>query len=135
MNNFKFIEKSYNNKNLEGIWQTEIKVMIKCWLRNSKKENMLRGILINILNKEKLSVEEALRETIKAIGIKSFADKSNLSIQVVSDFSSQRQKWSTDKLARHIKDVFKCDISRHLRQYLFVNFCNVWIFLFIFFPF
>ena len=54
--------------------------------------------LINIIKKEKLHLDEALRETIKAMGLKSFSDKSGLSIQAVSDFVAERQKWSMDKI-------------------------------------
>ena len=86
----------------------------KVLAKKFKKREYAQGYLINILDKEKLSVEEALRETIKAMGIKSFSDKSNLSIQAISDFVSQRQKWSTDKLSRHIKDVFKLKVKLSL---------------------
>jgi len=72
-----------------------------------KNSKYARLYLINIIEKEKLPVDEALRETIKAMGLKSFADKSSLSIQAVSDFVAERQKWSMDKISNHIKDVFK----------------------------
>ena len=73
-----------------------------------------QAYLINILKKEKLPIEEALCETIKAMGLKAFADKANLSIQAVSNFVSKRQKWSTDKIALHIKDVFKLKVKLSL---------------------
>ncbi len=75
-----------------------------------KKPKYARGYLLNIIEREKLSVDEALRETIKAMGLKYFADKSGLSIQAVSDFVSGRQKWSMDKLSNHIEDVFKLKV-------------------------
>ena len=75
-----------------------------------KKSKYARGYLINIIENEKLSVDEALRETIKAMGLKYFSDKSGLSIQAVSDFVSNRQKWSMDKLSHHIEDVFKLKV-------------------------
>ena len=48
--------------------------------------------LINIIKKEKLPLDEAFCETIKAMGLKSFSDKSGLSIQAVSDFVAERPK-------------------------------------------
>ena len=70
--------------------------------------------LINIIKKEKLPLDEALRETIKAMGLKSFSDKSGLSIQAVSDFVAERQKWSIDKISSHIKDVFNLKVKLSL---------------------
>ena len=79
--------------------------------RKFRKPAYAQGYLINIIKREKLPVEEALRETIKAMGLKSFADKSGLSIQSVSDFVSKRSKWSMEKLATHVKQVFKLKVE------------------------
>ena len=73
-----------------------------------------QSYLIHIIKKEKLSLDEALRETIKAMGLKSFSDKSGLSIQAVSDFVSKRQKWSMDKISNHIKEVFNLKVKLSL---------------------
>jgi len=51
-------------------------------------------------------LDVALRSTIHNMGIKAFADKSGLSLQAVSDFVAKRQRWSTDKMAKHILQVF-----------------------------
>ena len=56
-------------------------------------------------------MNEALCETIKAMGLKNFSDKSGLSIQAVSDFVAERQKWSMDKLSTHIENVFKLKVK------------------------
>ncbi len=83
----------------------------------AKKFKNLRyaqGYLIHILEKEKLPVEKALRETIKAMGLKEFSNKSGLSIQAVSDFVAKRQKWSIDKLSICIKKVFRLKIKLSL---------------------
>ena len=74
-----------------------------------KFENLTyaQSYLLNIVNEEGLSIEMALRETIKAMGLQNFSNKSGLSIQAVSDFVHERQRWSIDKLAKHIEDVFK----------------------------
>lgn len=75
----------------------------------SKFENIkyAQGYLINIIESEGLALDESLRQTIKAMGLQQFSRKSNLSIQAVSDFVSKRQSWSTDKITRLIKKVFK----------------------------
>ena len=49
------------------------------------------------------------------MGLKSFSDKSGLSIQAVSDFVAERQKWSMDKISSHIKDVFKLKAKLSLK--------------------
>ncbi|MFN8369780.1 MAG: hypothetical protein U0T83_04040 [Bacteriovoracaceae bacterium] len=69
-----------------------------------------QGYLLNIMKSEKASINKALIETIKAMGLQNFANKSGLSIQSVSDFVQKRQKWSTDKLAKHIKKVFRLNV-------------------------
>ncbi|MCZ0932231.1 MAG: hypothetical protein OXJ52_03650 [Oligoflexia bacterium] len=76
-----------------------------------KNPRYAQSYLINIIKREKLSVESALRETIKAMGLKNFSDKSGLSLQAVSDFTSKRQKWSLDKISRHIKNVFNLEVK------------------------
>ena len=66
--------------------------------------------LFNIFVSENLSLSNALRETIKAMGLQKFSQKSGLSIQATSDFIAQRQKWSTDKLIKYIEQVFKLKV-------------------------
>ncbi len=70
-----------------------------------------QSYLLNIVENEGLYVDEALRETIKAMGLKNFADKAKLSVQAVSDFVAKRHKWSTDKLSKHISEVFHLKIK------------------------
>ena len=79
-----------------------------------KKLKYAQLYLINIIKKEKQPVEEALRETIKAMGLKNFSDKSGLSIQAISDFVAKRQKWSMDKISKHIKVVLKLKVKLSL---------------------
>ena len=73
--------------------------------------NYAQEYLLNMVDNEGLPVALALRECIKAMGLQSFAEKSGLSIQAISDFVSQRQKWSSDKLAKHISLVFKLKVK------------------------
>ena len=63
--------------------------------------------ITNLIDKEGLSLEEALRESIKSMGLQVFANKSGASIANVSDFVNQRRKWSTDTLIKHIERVFQ----------------------------
>jgi len=56
--------------------------------------------LINIPKKEKLNVEDALCETVKAMNLKSF-----------SNFVEKKQKWNMDKASNHIKNVFKLKVK------------------------
>ena len=83
-----------------------------------KFENLeyAKKYLLNIIDKEKLSVDDALCETIKAMGLQSFAEKSGLAIQAVSDFVNQRQKWSTDKITKHIEEVFRLKVKLSLED-------------------
>ena len=73
-----------------------------------KFENLeyARSYLLHIVEDEGASLDEALREVIRAMGLQSFSRKSKLSIQAVSDFVHKRQVWSTDKTIRHIEDIF-----------------------------
>jgi hypothetical protein len=82
----------------------------------SKFENLeyAQGYLLNIVESEELSIEEALRETIKAMGLQNFADKAELSIQGVSDFVSKRHKWSTEKISKLICKVFQLKVRTTL---------------------
>ena len=70
-----------------------------------------QAYLLNIVEEEDLPVDEALRETIKAMSLGVFAERSGQSIQAVSDFVSKRQKWSTDKLIKLIKLVFNLKVK------------------------
>ena len=65
-----------------------------------------RNYLLHITEEEGASLEDALREVIKAMGLKNFSQKSELSIQAVSDFVHERQAWSTNKTIRHLEEVF-----------------------------
>lgn len=76
-----------------------------------ENQEYAKGYLLNIVENEELPVDEALRETIKAMGLQRFSEKSGLSIQGVSDFVSKRQKWSTDKLTKHITQVFNLRVK------------------------
>lgn len=70
-----------------------------------------QAYITNLINNERLSLEEALRESIKSMGLQAFAEKAKISISYVSDFVNERRKWSTDNLIKYIKQVFKLKIK------------------------
>ena len=67
--------------------------------------------LSHIINEENLTIQESLAETIKAMGLKNFVNKSKLSIQDVSDFVAKRKKWSLEKSSKYIYKVFKLEVK------------------------
>ncbi len=66
-----------------------------------------QAYITNLINNEGLSLEEALRESIKSMGLQAFAEKAEISISYVSDFVNKRRKWSTDNLMKYIEQVFQ----------------------------
>ena len=70
-----------------------------------------QAYITNLINNEDLSLEDALRESIKSMGLQSFADKAGVSISYVSDFVNKRQKWSTDNLMKYIEQVFRLKVK------------------------
>lgn len=71
-----------------------------------KNPEYAKAYLLNIVEQEELSVDEALRETIKAMGLQNFSKKSGVSVQGVSDFVNKRKPWSTEKMTKLIDVVF-----------------------------
>ena len=70
-----------------------------------------QAYITNLINNEGLSLEEALLESVKSMGLQSFADKAEISISYVSDFVNKRRKWSTDNLMKYIEQVFELKIK------------------------
>ena len=70
-----------------------------------------QAYIANLINEEKMSLDEALRETIIAMGLQSFAEKADLSIQYVSDFVKKRKKFSTDSIVEYLHRVFNLKIK------------------------
>lgn len=70
-----------------------------------------QAYITNLINNERLSVDKALRESIKSMGLQAFADKAGISISYVSDFVNRRRKWSTDNIIKYIKKVFKLKLT------------------------
>ncbi len=70
-----------------------------------------QAYITNLINNEGLSLEDALRESIKSMGLQVFAEKAEISISYVSDFVNKRRKWSTDNLMKYIEQVFHLKIK------------------------
>ncbi len=66
-----------------------------------------QSYITHLINSENLSLEEALRESIKSMGLQAFATRAGVSISYVSDFVHGRRQWSTDSLIKHTEHVFK----------------------------
>ncbi|CBW26527.1 hypothetical protein BMS_1690 [Halobacteriovorax marinus SJ] len=70
-----------------------------------------REYLLNLVNEEELSLEDAISEVIKAMSLTKFAKLSGQSISQTSDFISKRQRWSSDKLIKITKKVFDLQVK------------------------
>ena len=62
--------------------------------------------IMNLINNEEISLEDALRETVIAMGLQVFSNKAGLSIQYVSDFVNKRKKFSTKSIDKYLQKVF-----------------------------
>lgn len=67
--------------------------------------------IMNLINAENMSLEEALRETIISMGLQAFADKAEISIQYVSDFVKGRRKFTTDTMDKYLHKAFGLKIK------------------------
>ncbi|MCF8057767.1 MAG: hypothetical protein K9K67_00615 [Bacteriovoracaceae bacterium] len=67
--------------------------------------------IMNLINKEGLPLDEALKETVKSMGLQNFANKAEISIQYVSDFVNSRKKLSTDTIDKYLQKVFNLKIK------------------------
>ncbi len=62
--------------------------------------------IMNLINGEGMSLEDALKETIISMGLQAFAKKANVSVQHISDFINERKKLSTDSIEKYLQKVF-----------------------------
>ena len=67
--------------------------------------------ILNLINEEGLSLEDALKETIISMGLKTFSTKAEVSIQYISDFINNRKKLSTDTMDKYLRKVFNLKIK------------------------
>ena len=65
-----------------------------------------QAYIINLIDSEGMDLEDALRETIIAMGLQEFANKTNLSIQYVSDFVNKRRKLSIETINKYLQSIF-----------------------------
>ena len=79
----------------------------------SKFENLefSQAYIMNLINEEEMNLGDALRETIISMGLKTFADKADLSIQYVSDFVKKRKSFSTNAIDQYLQRVFSLKVK------------------------
>ncbi len=70
-----------------------------------------QAYIMTLINDEEMSIDEALRETIIAMGLQPFADKAEISIQYVSDFVKKRKKFSTESIDKYLQKAFHLKIK------------------------
>ena len=80
-----------------------------------KNKKFAQAYIVNLVNEEGMSLEEALRETIVSMGLLVFANKAGVSIQYVSDFVAKRKTLSTDTIAKYLHKVFYLNVTMNLR--------------------
>ena len=65
-----------------------------------------QAYIINLIDNDGMELEDALRETIIAMGLQEFANKADLSIQYVSDFVNKRKKFSIETINKYLHSIF-----------------------------
>ena len=70
-----------------------------------------KAYIMSLINDEGLAPDQALRETIVAMGLQAFSKKSGLRIQYVSDFVNKRKKMTIKTLGKHLKKVFNLRVK------------------------
>ena len=79
-----------------------------------KNKEFAQTYVMNLVNKEGMSLEEALRETIISMGLRVFANKADVSIQHISDFVHKRKKISSKTTDKYLHKVFNLKIKINL---------------------
>ena len=67
--------------------------------------------LMILVNEEGMSLDEALREMIIAMGLQAFADKAGVSVQYISDFVNRRRKFTTETMGKYLQKAFDLRIK------------------------
>ena len=80
-----------------------------------KNKKFAQAYIVNLVNEEGMSLEEALRETIISMGLLAFANKAGVSIQYVSDFVAKRKKLSIDTIIKYLHKVFYLNVTMNLK--------------------
>lgn len=76
-----------------------------------KNIGFAQAYIMHLIDKEKLSLNEALRETIAAMGLQAFADCTGMSIQYVSDFVHGRKNLTTATIDKYLRKAFRLQVS------------------------
>ena len=70
-----------------------------------------------LINIEGMSLEEALRETIIAMGLQSFATKAEVSIQYVSDLVNRRKRLSIKSIDKYLQKAFQLRVKMSVESF------------------
>ena len=81
-----------------------------------KNKKFAQAYIINLVNKEGLSLEEALRETITSMGLQSFAGKAGVSVQYISDFMRKKRKFTISAIHKYLYKAFNLKIKVTLEK-------------------
>ena len=76
-----------------------------------KDMNFAQSYVVHLLDEEKISLSDALRETIVAMGLQYFAERTGLSIQHVSDFVNGRKSLTTRTIDKYLRKAFRLRVS------------------------
>ena len=76
-----------------------------------KNRKFAQAYIMNLINKEGMSLEKALRTTIISMGLQVFAEKAGLSVQYISDFVNKRRKLTTKAMDKYLHKVFRLKIK------------------------
>ena len=98
-------------KVLERLMANRHKDFDKLMASKFKNKEFAQAYIINLVNEESMSLEEALHETIVSMGLLAFADRAGVSIQYVSDFVAKRKKLSTDTIIKYLYKVFYLNVT------------------------
>ncbi len=76
-----------------------------------------QAYITNLINEESMELDEALRETIVSMGLQTFADKADISIQYVSDFVKKRKNFSTESIDKYLRKAFGLRVKMSVESF------------------
>ena len=76
-----------------------------------KNRKFAQAYIMHLINEKDIGLEEALRTAIISMGLQSFADKAEVSVQYISDFVNKRRKLTTKSIDKYLHKVFRLKIK------------------------
>ena len=80
-------------------------------IKKLKDKEFAQAYIMNLINKERMSLESALRETIISMGVQAFADKVDVSVQYLSDFVNKKHPLSTSEINQYLQKAFNLKVT------------------------